>query len=112
MLNFIPQGGQIHWAEYELIDDVLKVTMNGLTEYFDFSGMPDGRAIRIVPEIIQECPIVRAERVNGKLELDVIYFYREDERIIYETEMDFASLKRFEEEFRRGLDDEQDNLED
>ena len=106
VINYVPQGGQIFWAEYELEGQVLKVVLNGIEESFDFSEMPDGRAQLIEPELLPTNPIVSVEKKNGKLDITVIDFYKKEDADKYETSF---NVDKFQ-EILGGFMDGQNNL--
>ena len=65
-------------------DEVLSVTVNGMTEEFDFTGLPEGQADEITPELLRVNPIVSAEKVGDEVTITLIRFYGEDEKEVFE----------------------------
>lgn len=51
---------------YEFGNDIVTATYKGVTDTFDFSGMPDGRAENI-DTTLEVNPIISAERKDGVL---------------------------------------------
>lgn len=52
--------------DYEFGNDIVTATYKGVTDTFDFSGMPDGRAENI-DTTLEVNPIISAERKDGVL---------------------------------------------
>ena len=73
---------------YEIKGDVLTVTMGELKESFDFTGLPEGRAESITPDILIINPIIGAEKTGDTVTVTVIEFYGESERAAYEHTME------------------------
>lgn len=63
---------------YEFNNDVVTATLNGVTDTFDFSGMPDGIADSIESEVFDFNPILSAKKENNILYLELINFIGED----------------------------------
>lgn len=59
---------------YEFNDDMIKATMDGVTETFDFSGMPNGVADFIESEAFDFNPVINARKENDILYLELINF--------------------------------------
>ncbi|WP_284037467.1 hypothetical protein [Neobacillus sp. 114] len=58
---------------YEFNGEAITVTLNGESEVFDFSEMPDGR-LDSVETTLSVNPILSAERVNGVLSVQLLNF--------------------------------------
>lgn len=54
-------------ANYSATGDVLTVEINGISEVFDFTGMPDGRASEVTAETLPINPVLGAVKENGTL---------------------------------------------
>lgn len=64
--------------DYTFDNDVITATMNGVTETFDFSGMPNGIAESIKSEVFEFDPVLSAKKENNILYLELINFIGED----------------------------------
>lgn len=86
MINLIysPQRADIK-AEYTVENDILTVTINELTEVFDFTGLEEGIAEEIVVEILPVNPIVSVEKTGDAINVTVIRFYSEEEKELFEV---------------------------
>lgn len=61
--------------EYLIDGEVITATYAGVTDTFDFTDMPDGYVDFLMIETILEYnPIIKAERVNGELIVNLIQF--------------------------------------
>jgi len=66
--------------------DVLNVTVNGQTDTFDFSQMPDGKSTDI-ESTLDPCPVLSAERVNGELTVKMLDWRPESKYNMTDVEM-------------------------
>ena len=64
--------------------DVLNITIDGVTEEFDFTGLPEGRMTEIEPDELKINPIVGAEKIGDEITIRLIRFYGKDEKEVYE----------------------------
>lgn len=70
---YVPIDG-FRTYEYASDGDVLIATINGVTDIFDFSEMANGVAEEF-NTTLPVCPVIRAERINGKLTLFLRTWY-------------------------------------
>ena len=86
MINLIetPQRADIK-AEYTINGDALTVKIGEISEIFDFSNLPEGRAEEIIVEVLHVNPIVSVEKVADTVKITVIRFYGEDEKEVFEN---------------------------
>lgn len=70
--------------EHTITGDILTVTLNGITEEFDFTGMPEGRAEEITVEHLKINPVLDAEKVGDEITITLLRFYGEDEKEEFE----------------------------
>lgn len=72
----------IHWSpqrsdvalSYIFSGETITTTLNGQSDTFDFSSLPDGEAAEIV-STLDPCPVLSARRVNGRLEVTLLRFH-------------------------------------
>ena len=69
---------------YVVDGDILNVTIDGVTEEFDFTGLPEGRMTEIEPDELKVNPIVGAEKIGDEITIRLIRFYDKDEKEVYE----------------------------
>lgn len=86
MINLImtPQRSELK-AEYATENDVLTVTINDMSEVFDFTNVTEGIAEEIISELLPVNPIVSAEKIGETINITVIQFYGEAEKELYEV---------------------------
>lgn len=70
----INEGDKIN---YEFESDKIIATFKGVTDTFDFSGMPDGRAENI-ETTLELNPIISAERKDGVLYVELLNYTGKD----------------------------------
>lgn len=88
MINLIytPQRADIK-AEYIVNGDVLTVKIGKVSEVFDFTGLPEGRAEEIVAEHLPVNPVISAEKIEDVVNVIVIRFYGADEKHLFEKHL-------------------------
>lgn len=65
--------------QYSFDGEKVTVTYKGVTDEFDFTGSPDGQIdLSTVETVLEFNPIMRAERADGILYLEVINSIEED----------------------------------
>lgn len=80
----LPQQNDILKTSYETNGDVLRITLDGATEEFDFTGLPEGIADSIESEVLKINPIISAEKVGDEIIISLIRFYGEEEKEVFE----------------------------
>ena len=86
MINLIqvPQRSDIEF-KYKINKDVLEVTIDNVTETFDFTGLNEGIAKEIIVEVLPFNPILSAEKIGDTINVKVIRFYGADEKELFEN---------------------------
>jgi hypothetical protein len=69
---------------YVVDGDILNVTVDDVTEEFDFTGLPEGRMTEIEPEELPINPILGAEKIGDEIIITLSRFYGKDEKEVYE----------------------------
>lgn len=75
-LIITPQRSDIDCV-YSVTGEVLTVAMEGKTDSFDFTEMPDGEASGFC-SVLEPCPVLKAAKRDGIISVTVIGFYGED----------------------------------
>lgn len=82
-----PQVRNSNKIWYEVRKDIVIVTMNGITDSFDFSGMPNGElkmfddnGEELVETKLEENPLRNARRTNGTLYVEFVFSIEPDEK--------------------------------
>jgi hypothetical protein len=83
-LTETPQRADIK-AEYTINGDILTVKIEGNTEVFDFTGLPDGQAEGIEIDSLPINPIVSVKKENDVIDVVAIRFYDADEKAVFEN---------------------------
>lgn len=65
-------------------EDILTVTIDGIEEEFDFTGMPDGVLEDIEVDFLPLNPILNAIKELGVLTIDLCRFYSFEEKYLFE----------------------------
>jgi len=61
---------------YEISGETITATLDGQTDTFDFSDLPDGELdVSALETTLDICPVPAARRVNGKLEVTLLRFH-------------------------------------
>lgn len=86
MINLIetPQRADMK-AEYTVNNDTLTVTINNVTEAFDFTGLDEGIAEEIIAEELPINPILSAEKIDDTVNIEIIRFYTFEEKELFEN---------------------------
>lgn len=58
-------------VSYIFDGEVITATLNGVTDRFDFSALPDGEAASI-ESVLDPCPVLSARRVDGELHVTLL----------------------------------------
>jgi len=61
---------------YQFVGETITATLDGQSDVFDFSGLPDGELdVSALETTLDICPIISARRVNGQLEVTLLKFH-------------------------------------
>jgi len=64
---------------YQFDDETITATLDGQTDVFDFSSLPDGELdVSALETTLDICPVLAARRVNGRLEVTLLRFHGPD----------------------------------
>lgn len=93
---------------YEVREDMVIATINGITDSFDFSGMPNGKlqlydseGESMIETVLEEVPILGAEKTNSVLIVELLFSIdsnEKDERLLFPKPMKL-------DEFRNLMDE-------
>lgn len=75
---------------YKITGDIVEITLNGNTESFDFTGMPEGILEDIEVEELSYNPIVEGSKVGNELTLTIIRPYSFEEKYLFEEAEDIG----------------------
>ena len=93
MINLIksPQRADIK-IKYAINNDVLTVKMDDMEEIFDFTGLEEGVAEKIIADVLPINPIISAEKTRNIINIKVIRFYNSDEKELFENGTDHMEI--------------------
>lgn len=81
-----PQGRDRDRIWYEIEDQKITATINGVEDTFDFTNMPDGElqlydeeGNDLIESILDEVPILGAEKTDGVLTVEILFSISPDE---------------------------------
>ena len=64
---------------YQFSGETITATLDGVTDRFDFSDLPDGELdVSALETTLDICPVLAARRVNGQLEVTLLRFHGPD----------------------------------
>ena len=61
---------------YTFDGETITATLDGVSDVFDFSALPDGELdVSALETTLDICPVLAARRVNGQLEVTLLKFH-------------------------------------
>ncbi|WEE18685.1 hypothetical protein PX343_07180 [Citrobacter koseri] len=72
-------------VKYSVSGDALTVMLDGESDTFDFSEMPDGHTTEFC-SVLEPCPVLMAVKKDGELSVTVTGFYGKDASALEKTE--------------------------
>ena len=70
---------------YDVVGDMLNITIDDISEAFDFTNLPEGIMESVEVDFIPINPVISAERVGNEIVVKMIRFYSSDEKELFET---------------------------
>ena len=70
---------------YEVDNDVLTITLDGIKELVDFTEFGEGFAETIEMESLSINPILKAEKIADTINIKVLQFYSQEEKHLFEV---------------------------
>lgn len=116
-IKMIPQVRDKDKIWYEIEHQKIKVTINNISDTFDFTDMPDGE-LRVWDDFgevllktsLPEIPIYGAKKVDGILWVEILFtidIWEEDERLLFPKPMTLDEFK----DLMKELDDKKKEVE-
>lgn len=79
LVHYSPQRADRQLSYAFPAPDIIEATLDGVTDRFDFSGLPDGELdVSALETTLDICPVLAARRVNGQLEVTLLRFHGPD----------------------------------
>lgn len=69
-ITYFPQRSD-RAVSYTFDGEAITATLDGVTDTFNFSSLPDGEAAEIV-SVLNPCPVLAAKRVDGELHITLL----------------------------------------
>lgn len=117
IIQLIPQVRDRNKIWYEIEDHKITATINDVTDTFDFTGMPDGKlqlyddygyeGHDLIETTLDEVPILSAEKVDGKLTIEILFsidIQEEDERLLFPEPMSLGEFNELMSELTERKD--------
>ena len=111
-----PQVRENNKIWYEIEDQKITATINGVSDTFDFTGMPDGElqlyndeGNELIETKLEEVPILGAEKKDGVLTVEILFSIdsnEQDERLIFPKPMSLDEFNDLMEELVERKDKE------
>lgn len=102
IIKLSPQGRDYNKIWYEITENKITATINGISDTFDFTDMPNGKFQRynsdgesIVETTLREVPILEAEKIDGVLTVKILFSIdvnEKDERLLFPKPMTLAEF--------------------
>ena len=75
LVHYSPQRGD-RSLSYKFSGETITATLDGESDTFDFSGLPDGELdVSALETTLDICPVLAARRVDGQLEVTLLKFH-------------------------------------
>lgn len=97
IIKLSPQGRDYNKIWYEITENKITATINGISDTFDFTDMPDGKFQRynsdgksMVETTLREVPILEAEKIDGVLTVKILFSIdvnEKDDRLLFPKPM-------------------------
>lgn len=97
IIELSPLASEKNEIIYVIKGESIEATMDGITDVFDFSDMPNGElqmyddnGNRLIETTMDDIPIREAKRTNGELVVKLLYrvgIHEEDERLLFPKPM-------------------------
>lgn len=95
------------FIKYDIYENILVVTIEGITETFDFSDFPDGKLILhddggnlTIDSKLPEIPLMGAFKKNGETYIDIIFSVKDQEEFNQIDKLDWLDLEEFDIEMK------------
>lgn len=119
IIKLIPQARDKNMIGYEVSENIIKTTINGLTDTFDFTEMPDGEldlydedGVYLNETNLPENPIRSAKKINDVLTVEILFTINPsetDERLLFPKPMTVEEFNTLMKEVGTNGEDEMEN---
>lgn len=124
IIKLIPQIREYNKIWYEITEDKITVTINDVSDTFDFTDMPDGKlqlydleGEGTIETTLDEVPIIGAEKTDGVLTVEIIFSlddFERDGRLLFPEPMSLDEFNDLMDELKnrdKGEDSSNEHFE-
>ena len=97
IIKLSPQGRDYNKIWYKITENKITATINGISDTFDFTDMPNGKLQRynsdgesMIETTLREVPILGAEKIDGVLTVKILFSIdvnEKDDRLLFPKPM-------------------------
>lgn len=119
IIKLSPQVRDNNMIEYEVTENIIKATINEITDTFDFTEMPDGELDLydedgefLIETSLPEVPIRSAKKVDGELTVEILFTispHETDERLLFPKPMTLEEFNVLMKEVGSNGEDEMED---
>lgn len=120
IIKLSPQGRDSHKIWYEISENEITATINGVSDTFDFTDVPNGilqmtddDGNKLIETVLDEVPILSAEKEDGVLTVEILFSIdvdEQDERLLFPKPMSVIEFNELMDELI-ARDEEVDQVE-
>ena len=106
---------------YEVEENVITATIDGKTDTFDFTGMPNGElqlynsdGKSMIETVLEEIPILGAEKIDGVLTVEILFSIdssEKDERLLFPKPMSVGEFNGLMKELAKRKSEKKEEVE-
>ena len=118
---FSPQVREDNKIWYEIEYQKITATINGVTDTFDFTGMPNGKlqlynsdGESMIETVLEEIPILGAEKTDGVLTVEILFSIdsnEQDERLLFPEPMTLGEFNALMKELAKRKSEKKEEVE-
>ena len=118
IIQLSPQVRDFNKIWYEISENKITATINGISDTFDFADMPDGELSlydaegnSLIKTVLNEMPIMNAKKEDGVLTVEILFsinIHEQDERLLFPKPMTVDEFNALMDELKVRKGGEQD----
>ena len=123
IIKLSPQIRDFNKIWYEIEEQKITATINGITDTFDFTDFPDGElkvwddnGEDLIETVLREVPILSARKENGILTVEILFSIdvnEQDERLLFPKPMTLDEFNDLMDELEeRDKEEEDESVDD
>ena len=121
IIQLSPQVRENNKIWYDIEEQKITATINGVTDTFDFTGMPDGElqlwdddGSDLIETTLDEVPILGAEKTEGVLTVEILFSIdsnEQDERLLFPEPMTLGEFNALMKELAKRKSEKKEEVE-